>query len=140
MKRYIIDFLKRGSLAAVGGPIVMAIVYLILDANNVVETISVSKISTEILTVTLMAFIAAGITIVYQIERLPLFSAALIHGAALYIDYIIFYLLNGWLKAQKTPILIFSVVFIVGYTIIWLIINIVTKKNVEKLNQRVQEK
>ncbi len=57
MKKFVLDFVKRGGICAAGGPIVLAIVYLALAANNVVTEISVTKIATEILTVTVMAFI-----------------------------------------------------------------------------------
>lgn len=137
MKKVFIEFIKRGSYAAAGGPIVIAVVYLILAANNVVTSISITKIAIEILTVTLMAFIAAGITAVYQIERLSVFSAALIHGVALYVDYILFYLLNGWLKNQIVPIAIFTVFFIVGYLIIWFVIYNITRKNIHNMNKKI---
>lgn len=91
-----------------------------------------------ILTVTLMAFIAAGITVIYQIERLPLFPATLIHGTVLYADYILIYLFNGWLKQQLIPILIFTAIFIAGYAFIWLIIYCVHKKAAEGLNRKLR--
>ncbi len=138
MKKFSVDFIKRGFVAAAGGPVVMAIVYLVLAANNVVTEIAVTKIATEFLAVTLMAFIAAGITAIYNVDRLSPFSAALIHGAALYVDYILFYLMNGWLKRQALPVLIFTVAFILGYAVIWAIIYFVTKQSVKNLNQSIK--
>ena len=137
MKKHIKEFLKRGLVGAAGGPIIMAIIYLILGCSNVVDTVSVTKIAVEILTVTLMAFIAAGLTAVYQIERISPFTAALIHGIALYLDYIIFYLINGWLKSNIDAISIFTAAFVGGYAIIWLIIYLITKKEVKKLNSEI---
>ena len=87
-----------------------------------------------------MAFIAAGITVVYEIEKLPLFSAILLHGVALYADYILIYLLNGWLKSQLVPIAIFTGIFIVGFALIWLIIYRVTKSTADSLSQKLKEK
>ncbi|MBQ2295863.1 MAG: DUF3021 domain-containing protein [Clostridia bacterium] len=137
MKRFIIEFLKRGLICAAGGPIIISAIYLILGYSGVVDTVSVTKIGVEILTATLMAFIAAGITAVYQIERISAFSAALIHGIALYLDYIIFYLINGWLKSNIDAISIFTAAFVGGYAIIWLIIYLITKKEVKKLNSEI---
>ena len=85
-----------------------------------------------------MAFIAAGITTVYDIEQLPLFSAILLHGVALYLDYILVYLLNGWLKSELIPVLIFTAVFVAGYAVIWLIIYFSTRNAAGKLNRRLQ--
>lgn len=137
MKRFIKEFLKRGLICAAGGPIIISAIYLILGYLEVVDTVSVTKIGVEILTATLMAFIAAGITAVYQIERISAFSAALIHGFALYLDYIIFYLINGWLKSNIEAIGIFTAAFVGGYAIIWLIIYSITKKEVKKLNSEI---
>ena len=137
MKRFVKEFIKRGLLCAAGGPIIMAAIYLILGYSGVVDTVSVTKIGVEILTATLMAFIAAGITAIYQIERISAFTAALIHGIALYLDYIIFYLINGWLKSNIEAIGIFTAAFVGGYTIIWLFIFLVTKKEVKKLNSEI---
>ena len=137
MKRFIKEFLKRGLICAAGGPIIISAIYLILGYLGAVDTVSVTKIGVEILTATLMAFIAAGITAVYQIERISAFTAALIHGFALYIDYIIFYLINGWLKSNIEAIGIFTAAFVGGYAIIWLIIYLITKKEVKKLNSEI---
>lgn len=138
MKKHFKEFLKRGLIASIGGPIILAVVYYILSIQNVVTTISATKIATEILTVSVMAFIASGISVVYNIEKLPLFSATFIHGTALYFDYILIYLLNGWLKNQIIPILIFTGIFILGYIIIWVIIYFNIKNNVNKLNKQIK--
>ena len=137
MKRFIKEFLKRGLICAAGGPIIISAIYLILGYSGAVDTVSVTKIGVEILTATLLAFIAAGITAVYQIERISAFTAALIHGFALYLDYIIFYLINGWLKSNIDAISIFTAAFVGGYAIIWLIIYLITKKEVKKLNSEI---
>ena len=53
--------------------------------------------------------------IIYQIERLPLMMAILIHGGVLYLCYLGTYLLNGWLERDITPILVFSVKILKSY-------------------------
>lgn len=138
MKQFWKEFTLRGLAAAAGGPIILAIVYGILGATGAVSSFSPREVCLGILTVTLMAFIAAGMTAIYLVERLPLISAILIHGAALYADYILIYLLNGWLPQQLTPILIFTGVFIAGYTVIWLIIYSVTKSKTQQMNQKLK--
>ena len=137
MKTYISNFCKRGLLAAAGGPVVLGIVYGILGAAGVVQSFTPREVCMGILTVTCMAFIAAGITVVYQIERLPLFPAILLHGGVLYLDYILIYLLNGWLQCQVVPILVFTGVFIAGYAIIWCIIYFSTKRTASHLNRKL---
>lgn len=139
MKRYVAAFFKSGLLSAVGGPVILAIVYLCLYANGVVEQIDAAKIAGEILTVSLMAGIAGGITVVYKIERLSLFLATLIHGTTLYLDYIFFYLLNGWIDRQPLKILIFTGIFVAGYAGVWLMIFLIVRRNVKRLNQKLTD-
>ena len=138
MKKHIIEFLKRGTLAAAGGPIILAIVYGILGATGVIESLSPYVVTKAILTVMLMAFTAAGITAIYNVERLPLISAIMIHGAVLYADYLLIYLINGWLKSQLLPVLVFTAVFIVGYAIVWFFVYASIKAKTGKINQLLQ--
>ena len=138
MKKHIVEFLKRGLMFSVGGPLVLAIVYGILGATGTVSALTPWEVCRGILTVSLLAFIVAGCTVLYQIERLPLFAAVLVHGTALYLTYILIYLINGWLQNQLTPILIFTGIFIAGYAVIWVIIYAVTKKNTDKLNHQLK--
>lgn len=138
MKRYVAEFVKRGLMAAAGGPIVLAVIYGILGSTGVIGSLSPFEAAKGILTVSLLAFIAGGINIVYDIERLPLFPAILIHGLVLYADYILIYLINGWLKSQLVPILVFTGVFLAGYAVIWLCIYTFTKKKTDKINRKLQ--
>lgn len=137
MKKFAKEFLLRGLMAAAGGSVVLAIVYGILGATGVVSSFSPNEVCMGILTVTLLAFIAAGMTAIYQMEQLPLPSAILIHGAGLYMAYILIYLINGWLKQQLIPILVFTAVFIAGYAVIWLIIYSFIKAKTEQLNKKL---
>ena len=135
MKKFLKEFLFRGLICASGGPIVLAIIYGILGATGTVEYFSPTEVCTGILTITMLAFIAAGMTAIYQMEQLPLPTMILLHGGALYIAYILTYLFNGWLQNTLVPILIFTGIFIVGYAFIWLIIYLVEKAKAEKLNK-----
>ena len=134
MKTFWKEFLFRGLICASGGPIVLAIIYGILGATGTVTTVSAQEICVGFLTITLLAFIAAGMTAVYQLEQLPLPMMILLHGGALYLAYILTYLLNGWLLFDLTSILVFTAIFLVCYAIIWLIIYCVERSKAEKLN------
>ena len=138
MKQFAKEFALQGLLAAAGGPIVLAIIYGILGEVGTVTVLAPREVCLGILTITLLAFIVAGMTAIYQLERLPLVSAILIHGAALYAAYILIYLFNGWLQDQLIPILVFSAVFFAGYAVIWLIIYLITKGHARKINIRLR--
>ena len=140
MKKFVLEFLRRGLIASGIGPIVLAIVYLILQQTAAVETLSVNQVCIGIFSITALAFIAGGMNAIYQIERLPLMVAILIHGIVLYISYLVTYLLNDWLDWGVMPIIVFSAIFVVGYVVIWAIIYSITKKNTEKLNEMLRQK
>ena len=135
MKKFWKEFLFRGLICASGGPIVLAIIYSILGATGAVESFSPQEVCMGILTIALLAFIAAGMTAIYQMEQLPLPTMILLHGGGLYIAYILTYLFNGWLAKQLVPIMIFTGIFIAGYAFIWLILYCVEKSKTEKLNK-----
>ena len=135
MKKYVLEFWRRGLVAFGFGPIVLAVLYLILQANGVLQTLTVNQVCLGIFSLSVLAFVAGGMNVVYQIERLPLMVAILIHGGVLYISYLVTYLLNDWLEWGVTPVLVFSGIFIVGYLAIWAIIYSIIKRNTEKINE-----
>ena len=139
MKAFWKKFIFRGLICAAGGPIVLAVIYGILGATGTVQALSPKEVCLGILTITLLAFIAAGMTAIYQMEQLPLPTMILLHGGGLYIAYILAYLLNGWLANQLKSILIFSGIFIAGYALIWLIIYCVERAKAEKLNKLLKD-
>ncbi len=135
MKRFWKEFLLRGLICASGGPIVLAIIYGILGATGAATSFSPREVCLGILTITVLAFIAAGMTAIYQMEQLPLPTMILLHGGALYIAYILTYLINGWLQNSLISILVFTGIFLTGYAFVWLIIYLVEKAKAEKLNK-----
>ena len=140
MKKFVLEFLRRGLIAAGIGPIVLAIVYLILQQTAAVETLSANQVCIGIFSITALTFIAGGMNAIYQIERMPLMIAILIHGAVLYMIYLVTYLLNNWLEWGVTPILVFTAIFVLGYLAIWVIICFVMKKRTEGLNEILKKK
>ena len=138
MKKFWKEFLLRGLICAAGGPLVLATIYGILGATGTVEYFSPTEVCMGLVTITLLAFIAAGMTAIYQMEQLPLPTMILLHGGALYLAYILTYLLNGWLLNQLTSILIFTGIFIASYALIWLIIYCVERSKAEKLNKMLK--
>ena len=140
MKQFSLEFLRRGLMACGFGPIILAVLYLILQQSTALETLSVHEVCTGIFSLSALAFIAGGTNALYQIERLPLMVAILIHGCVLYVCYLITYLVNHWLELGKIPILVFSGVFIVGYFAIWAIIYTIIKRKTAKLNEMLKQK
>ena len=140
MKKNIHEFFRRGLIACGFGPIVLVVLYLILQQKGILHTLTVSEVCLGITSLSALAFITGGMNVIYQIERLPLMTAILIHGSVLYISYLITYLVNSWLEWDKTPLLVYSCIFMVGYLIIWIIIWSVTRKRTARLNAILKAK
>lgn len=135
MKRHILDFMRRGLAACGFGPIVLAVLYLILQQQGIVENLTVNEVCIGIVSLFVLAFIAGGMNFIYQIEQLPLMVAILIHGGILYISYLGTYLLNGWLEWSEIPVLVFTGIFVGGYLVIWAVIYSIIKKNTDRINE-----
>ena len=140
MKHTVMDFVRRGLTACGFGPLILVVVYLVLQRQAGIETLSVNEVCIGIGSLSALAFIAGGMNVVYQIERLPLMAAILIHGSVLYISYLASYLVNGWLEWGIKPLLTFTSIFILGYLLIWIVIYSVTRRNTDKLNKLLREK
>ena len=135
MKRFVSEFMLRGLIAMGIGPIVLAIVHLILKQAGVVDTLTVDQVFIGIFSLSILAFIAGGMNAIYQFERMPLLTAISIHGAVLYVGYLTTYLINDWLDLGIIPIIVFTAIFVVGYIVIWAIIYSIIRRNTAKINK-----
>ena len=140
MRKYIQDFIRRGLVSAGFGPLVLAAIYLILHHRGIIQTLTAPEVCMGIISLSALAFIAGGMNALYQIEQLPLMVAILIHGGVLYLSYLATYLLNGWLDRGITPILVFTVIFLLGYVIIWAVICAIIRHRTNRLNEILKQK
>ena len=140
MKPFVLEFCKRGLFSAAGGPVVLAIVYGINGATGLVTSLTPGEVCMGILTVTLMAFIAAGTSAVYHVERLPLASAIAIHAGVLYLDYLMMYLLNSWIPKNLRGIGGFTAIFALVYALIWVGIYASNRIRIHRINQKLRQK
>ena len=136
MKRYILEFFRRGLCAWGLGPLVLAVLYLFLP----VEALTAREVSLGIFSLSALAFLAGGMNVIYQIERLPLMAAIGIHGGVLYVGYLGTYLLNGWLDWGRLPVLVFTAIFAVGYLAIWAVIYAILKRRTARVNALLRQK
>lgn len=140
MKRYAMEFIRRGLAACGLGPLVLAVIYLILDRQGLVQTLDAAQVSVGIFSLTALAFLAGGMNVIYQLERLPLMAAVTIHGGVLYLGYLAVYLVNGWLEQGRGPILVFTAIFVIGYLLIWAAIYAILRRRTRRLNQLMKER
>lgn len=140
MKKFVGEFIQRGFFACGFGPIVWAIIIFILSQKyDIVQTIPATEAVIGIVSSALLAFVAGGINAIYKVERIPLVLAIFIHAVILYLDYIVIYLVNGWVKAEITVLAIFTAFFFSGFALIWAIIYFCTKKSTDRLNKKLAE-
>lgn len=140
MRKNILEFCRRGLIAGSFGPLVLAVLYLILQHKGILQTLTVNEVCLGIVSLWVLAFVAGGMNVLYLMERLPLMVAILIHGSVLYISYLVTYLVNGWLTQGVKPILVFTVIFLFGYIGVWAIIFFITKKRTERVNEILKQK
>lgn len=140
MKKILAEFIRRGFIACGFGPLVLAVLYLVLQQQGTIETLTVNQVCLGIFSLSALAFIAGGLNVLYQLDRLPLAMAILIHGGVLYLSYLCTFRINNWLAPGPTPFIIFSLIFVFGYLAVWTIIYFISRKNTEKLNKMLKEK
>lgn len=138
LKKYFKDFLLRGLISMGFGPIILSIVYGILGLCRVVDKLAVNDVVLGFLSITALAFLCGGITVVYQIEEIGISKAITLHGIALYVAYAVVYITNNWLKDGLIPFLIFTVIFVAGYALVWLVIYLITKRGTDSLNKKIK--
>ena len=134
MKFYLKTFLHRGMLFGGFGPIVAAIVYLILSYTVPGFSLSGGEVFMAVISTYLLAFVHAGASIFNQIEHWPIAKSMLFHFGALYLVYSLCYLLNGWIPFDAAVFLIFTAVFIGAYLVIWLSVFLAAKATGKRLN------
>ena len=140
MRKNIVEFFRKGLTSCCIGPLVLVVLYLILQKEAGLQTLTVREVCVGILSLSGLAFIAGGMNVIYQIEKLPLMWAIFIHGLVLYISYLATYLVNSWLEWGTASVLVFTGIFVVGYLAIWAVIYSITKRNTEKVNAMLKKK
>ena len=56
----------------------------------------------------------------------------------LYLSYLFTYLINGWVSSNMISLIVFSLIFITGYTIVWLVIYLIEKNRANNLNKQLR--
>ena len=137
MNKYLKEFLHRGLMVGGFGPIVAGIVYLIIGLVVKDVTVLPYEMFMSILSTYILAFLVAGASVFYQIEKWSFTKASLFHFIILYVSYTLCYLVNDWISFTLIDYLIFTAIFIAGYIIIWLIIVISIKSAEKRLNEKI---
>ena len=131
------EFFKIGAMCAGGGPLIMMIVYSCLHASGVIDMVSVSEMTLGVISSLILAFIAGGISIIWRIENFPLMWASFLHASILFLDYILIYLINGWMPFEIFPILVFTGIFVAVYFLIWCCVYYGILMSIKNMNSKL---
>ena len=129
------DFFLRGLLFGGFGPVVLGIVYLILQHTLEDLTLTGDEVFLGIISIYLLAFIHAGSAVFHQIESWSPAKSCLCQLALLYTAYVLCYVLNDWLPFEPLAIAIFTAVFVAGYGVICLVVYLSVKAAAKRLNR-----
>ncbi len=140
MNVYLKKFLLRGLVFGGFGPIILGIIYAILQKTVDGFSLTGGEVLLGIVSIYILAFIQAGASVFNQIEEWPVMKSLLCHFSLLYITYVVCYLINTWIPFVPAVIGIFTIVFIVLYFIIWFTVVICTKIASDKFNAKLNTK
>ncbi len=138
MKKYAKEFFHRGLLFGGFGPIIIAIIYLILQNTVTNFVLSGNEVFSAIISTYLLAFVHAGASVFNQIEEWSIMKSLLCHFGTLYVIYIACYLLNSWIPFNSNVILIFTAIFVAVYFIVWGIVYFSVRGIRRKMNAKLQ--
>lgn len=137
MNKYLKEFLHRGLMFGGFGPIILGIVYAVLEGT--IENFSLSgfQILVAIVSVYLLAFVQAGASVFNQIESFSVPKSLLCHLSLLYVAYVSCYLINNWIPFDINFLLIFTAIFLCIYFVVWTTVFVSLKIASKKLNARL---
>ena len=137
MNKYLKTFLHRGLIFGGFGPIILGIIYAIIEKTA--ENFSLSGIQTLIAIVSIyfLAFVQAGASVFNQIESFSIPKSLLCHLSVLYVAYVVCYLINSWIPFNINALLIFTAIFLIIYFVVWITVFVSIKIASKKLNAKL---
>lgn len=120
MNEYVKNYLHRGLIFGGFGPIVLGIVYAVLDAFIPDFSLSGGEILVAIISTYIIAFVQAGSTVFNQIEHWPIAKSLALHFASLYAVYSLAYVINTWIPFEPMVLLVFTGIFVCLYFAVWI--------------------
>ena len=134
MNKYVKEFFHRGLMFGGFGPIVTAIVLLILSHTIKDFSISGNQVFMAVVSTYIVAFVHAGSSIFHQIEHWSTMKGLFCQLGSLYLVYVLTYIINSWIPFEPLMLLIFFFSFLIIYLIIWLTVYFSVKAHTKRLN------
>ena len=137
MKKIIKDFCHRGQIFGGFGPIILGIIYMIIEKTTPDFSLTATQIFVAIISVYMIAFVQAGTTVFNQIEHWSIPKSLFCHFSMLYVAYVGCYLVNSWIPFDIKVIIIFTAIFAATFFAIWIAVFISVKLTSKKLNKKI---
>ena len=137
MNKYVKEFLHRGLIFAGFGPIILGIVFAILEGTVDGFSLGGGEVFVAVLSTYAIAFVQAGASVFNQIEHWSLAKSLFFHFGSIYLVYVVSYLANTWIPFEPLAVLIFTAIFAVVYFVVWVTVYLIVRGCEKKLNARV---
>ena len=138
MNKYVKEFLHRGLIFGGFGPVVVGIVFAILQYTVEGFSLGGTQVLLAIISTYLLAFVQAGVTVFNQIEHWPLPKSLLCHFSTLFAAYSLCYIGNTWIPFEPKVILVFFGIFVAIYFAVWITVYISVKAASKKFNAKIK--
>lgn len=138
MNKYFKEFLKRGLMFGGFGPIIVGIIFCVLQYTVTDFSLAGVEALLAIVSTYLLAFVQAGASVFNQIDSWSTPKSLGIHLLTIYVAYVICYVSNSWIPFEPMMILIFTAIFLVIYFVVWITVYISVKSVTKKLNKRIR--
>ena len=139
MNKYVKEFFKRGLMFGGFGPIIMAIVFWVIDLTGAVQAFDGGQVLLATVSTYVIAFVQAGASVFNQIEGWSLGKSLGIHLSVLYVTYLGFYIVNSWIPFVWQVVAIFTAIFVAVYLAIWLTVYLIVKNTSKRLNAKLSK-
>lgn len=140
MNKYVKEFLHRGLIFGGFGPIVVGIVFVILQYTVEGFSLSGMQVLLAVVSTYLLAFIQAGATVFNQIEHWSTVKSILCHFGSLYVAYSVCYIANSWIPFEPMVLVIFTAIFVVSFFVLWTVVYLSVRAATKKFNKTLQLK
>ena len=138
MNVYFKKFLLRGFVFGGFGPIILGIIYAILQSIVNGFSLTGGEVLLGIVSIYILAFVQAGASVFNQIEEWPISKSLLCHFSLIYVAYSLCYILNTWIPFVPTVLLLFTAIFVVAYFVIWFTVYLCVKAASKKINAKLK--
>ncbi len=137
MNKYVKEYLHRGLVFGGFGPIILGVVYAILESTIDGFSLGGGEVLVGIISTYLIAFVQAGGSVFNQIEGWPLAKSLLLHFTTIYAAYLGAYVINSWIPFEWAVVGIFTGVFVVTYLVVWLVVYLSVRAASAKMNKKI---